>query len=134
MLVVYRQDEENRASPIEYLERWHLHNELFGDGVQFMGLIEENRRLRMVIQQPAIMGSPATDEQINEFFIQRGWRRFSVGDDVAYFDPERNIVISDTHRANMILMADGLIAPIDLRVQPISGALLDCVARACRSK
>lgn len=68
MLVLYRQDEEERASPIAYLERWHLHNELFGDRVRFLGALEE----------------------------------------------------------------DGRLAPIDLRVQVLSGALLDYVVKACR--
>ena len=41
------------------------------------------------------------------------------------------IVISDTHRGNLILMDDGLLAPIDLRVQPLSGSLLDPVTQLC---
>jgi hypothetical protein len=67
LLVVHRPHEEHKASPIAYLERWHLHNEVF--------------------------------------------------------DPERKIVISDTHRGNIILMDDGLLAPIDLRVQAIATCL-----------
>jgi hypothetical protein len=55
-----------------------------------------------------------------------------VGGEIAYFDPVRKVVISDTHRANLIQMADGLLAPIDLRVQPLSGAMLDFVVKACR--
>jgi hypothetical protein len=66
--VVYRQDEETKASPIDYLERWQLHNAFFADQV-----------------------------------------------------------ISDTHRGNLILMSDGLLAPIDLRIQKLSGSLLDIV-------
>lgn len=132
MLVLYRQDEEKQASPIAYLERWHLHNELFGDHVRFLWVLEEDERLRLVIQQRAIEGEPATLEQINDFFTSNGWRRFTANGDVAYFDPERNVVISDTHRGNIILMNDGLLAPIDLRVQPLSGALLDYVIKACR--
>lgn len=132
MLVIYRQDEEEQASPIAYLERWHLHNELFGDRVRFLGALEADGRLRLIIQQQAIEGEPATLEQINDFFTGNGWRRFMANGEVAYFDPERNVVISDTHRGNIILMEDGLLAPIDLRVQPLSGALLDYVIKACR--
>ncbi|MDZ4403506.1 hypothetical protein [Prosthecobacter sp.] len=131
MLVIYRQDEEEQASPIAYLERWHLHNELFGDRVRFLGALEEEGRLRLIIQQQAIEGEPATLEQINDFFTANGWQRFTANGEVAYFDPERNVVISDTHRGNIILMDDGLLAPIDLRVQPLSGALLDYVVKAC---
>jgi hypothetical protein len=48
-------------------------------------------------------------------------------------DPERRLVVSDTHRGNIILMDDGLLAPIDLRVQPVSGSLLDTVTRLTAS-
>ena len=132
LLVLYRLDEEERASPIAYLERWHLHNELFGDSVRLLGVLEEGDRLRLVIEQPAIEGKPATLEQINEFFTSNGWRRFTTNNEVAYFDPEFQVVISDTHQGNLILMDDGLLAPIDLRVQLVSGALLDYVIKACR--
>jgi hypothetical protein len=132
MLVLHRQDEDERASPIAYLERWQLHNELFGDNVRFLGALEENGRLRMVIQQQAIEGEPATLEQIHAFFTGNGWKRFTANGEVAYFDPVRQVAISDTHRGNLILMEDGLLAPIDLRVQALSGALLDYVVKACR--
>ncbi|MDP1590138.1 MAG: hypothetical protein Q8M07_20460 [Prosthecobacter sp.] len=36
------------------------------------------------------------------------------------------------HQVSLILMDDGLLAPIDLRVQPLNGALLDYVIKACR--
>lgn len=129
--VLYQPDEDERASPIGYLERWQLHNELFGDSVTFLGALVEDGKLRLVIQQPAIEGEPATLEQINGFFTDNGWQRFAVNDDIAYFDRERQVVISDTHRGNLILMDDGLLAPIDLRVQPVDGALLDYVVKAC---
>ena len=128
----HRQDEDERASPIAYLERWQLHNELFGDSVRFLGTLEKDGRLRLIIQQQAIKGEPATLAQINDFFTGSGWRRFTANGEVAYFDPERQVVISDTHRGNLILMDDGLLAPIDLRVQPLTGALLDYVVKACR--
>jgi len=54
-----------------------------------------------------------------------------IGGNIAFFDPERQIVLSDTHRGNLILMDDGLLAPIDLRVQPLSGSLLDPVTQLC---
>lgn len=132
MLVLYRQDEDERASPIAYLERWHLHNELFGDNVRFLGALKQDDRLRLVIQQRAIEGEPATLEQIHDFFTSNGWKRFTANGEVAYFDLERHVAISDTHRGNIILMDDGLLAPIDLRVQALSGAMLDYVLKACR--
>ena len=131
LLVVHRPNEESQASPIDYLERWHLHNEIFGDEVIFLGVQRTDQGLRLLIRQPAIAGQPATDAQIQRFFLEAGWLRFVVDGNVAFFDPVRQIVISDTHRGNIILMDDGLLAPIDLRVQRVSGSLLDSVVNLC---
>ncbi|MGJ8642606.1 MAG: hypothetical protein ACSHX9_04290 [Luteolibacter sp.] len=133
MLVVHRFDEEPMASPIAYLERWSLHNQLFGDDVRFLGALQTDTGLRLLISQPAIAGIPATETQIQQFFADSGWLRFIIDGETAYFDPERRVVVSDTHRANLILMADGQLAPIDLRVQHLSGVLLDTVVRLCSS-
>jgi Serine/Threonine/Tyrosine Kinase found in polyvalent proteins len=131
LLVIHRPHEEPKASPVAYLERWHLHNRLFGDQVVFLGALRSDTGLRLLIRQPAIAGTPATGEEIRHFFTTSGWRPFVIDGNTAYFDPERQIVISDTHRGNLILMDDGLLAPIDLRVQPVSGTLLDTVTRLC---
>ena len=133
MRVVHRYDEDPKASPVAYLERWHLHNELFGDRVEFLGVLETDERMRLLIRQPAITGIPATLEQIDAFFTANGWLRFNTGGEIAFFDPERNVVISDTHRGNIILMDDGLLAPIDLRVEAISGSMLDTVVKLCQT-
>jgi len=129
LLVIHRPNEEHKASPIAYLERWSLHNELFGDEVRFLGALAADNGLRLLIQQPAIAGTPATDEEIQTYFTSSGWQRFIIEGNVAYFDPKRRVVISDTHRGNIILMDDGLFAPIDLRVQAVGGSLLDTVAK-----
>jgi len=131
LLVVHRPHEEHKASPIAYLERWHLHNEIFGDQVVFLGAVQTDTGLRLLIRQPAIAGTPATDEEIRRFFTDSGWLPFVIEGNIAFFDPERKIVISDTHRGNIILMDDGLLAPIDLRVQPLSDSLLDTVTKLC---
>lgn len=126
--VIHRSDEDSRASPVEYLERWHLHNEFFGDKVRFLGAVSSEKGLRLIIEQPAISGVPATDEQIRSFFTGSGWRPFIADGETAFFDPIHHLAISDTHRGNIILMEDGLLAPIDLRVQRLTGALLDIVS------
>ncbi|MEZ5325762.1 MAG: hypothetical protein R3F19_11955 [Verrucomicrobiales bacterium] len=129
--VIQRIDEDERASPIDYLERWQFHNQLFGDDVRFLGALDTDRGIRLLISQPAIAGEPATVEQIRTFFTSNGWRAFEAGGELAFYDPVHEIAISDTHRGNIVLMSDGLLAPIDLRVQRLSGSLLDAVLRLC---
>ena len=87
--------------------------------------------MRPAAHWSAIQRVPATLDQIHDFLTRSGWRRSALAGDTAYFDAQRNVVISDTHRGNIILMEDGLLAPIDLRVQPLRGALLDAVIKLC---
>lgn len=121
-LVVFRQDESSDASPIQYLERWSLHNEIFGDDVTFLGVVDTLDGMRLIIEQPAIAGVPADERQIRDFFEKTGWKPFQLHGNLAFYDPETQIVVSDTHPGNLILMADGLFAPIDLRVQRLTEA------------
>jgi len=100
-------------------------------GVSLQAQVEELRsRCEAVSRLQG--GSTYLYEDIAEFFTSTGWKRFTIDGNVAFFDPGRGIAISDTHRGNIILMDDGLFAPIDLRVQHLSGALLDTVAKLCR--
>lgn len=85
----------------------------------------------MVIRQPGIAGSPATEDEIRGFFGASGWLPFRIDGHTAYFDPARRIVFSDTHRGYLVRMSDGLLAPIDLRVQEINGARLDAARKWC---
>ena len=129
--VVYRADEEQRCSPIDYLERWRLHNEHFGDEVEFLGAWCEAEGWRLLIRQPAIAGQPVDAEQIAAFFTLNGWRPFSVDGNLAFYDAPNRLVISDTHPGNLVRMEDGLLAPIDLRVQVLNEALIDAVEALC---
>lgn len=129
--VIYRSDEDERSSPIQYLERWDLHNRHFGDRVEFSGVLRTADGLRLVIQQPAVAGKPASVEQIESFFTSNGWRPFSVDGNLAFYDPVRKIAVSDTHPGNLVMMEDGLLAPIDLRVQALDDVLTDAVEGLC---
>lgn len=132
--VLYRQDEDERCSPIEYLERWHWHNECFGDQVEFWGVCRVNEGIRLAIRQPAIEGTPMDVPEIAAFFTSNGWQPFSVDGNLAFYDSQRRMAISDTHPGNLIRMADGLAAPIDLRVQLLDDVLADAVEELCREE
>ncbi|MEO0416319.1 MAG: hypothetical protein AAF226_15340, partial [Verrucomicrobiota bacterium] len=119
-LVVYRQGEECDASPIQYLERWHLHNVMFGDDIEFLGVVDSPAGMRMMIEQPAIAGFPADEIQIRSFFEDSGWQAFQSDGNLAFYDSKTHIAISDTHPGNLILMANGVFAPIDIRVQKLT--------------
>lgn len=131
MKVLHRVHEERKASPIDYLERWSLHNEFFGDTVEFIGVLEDQNGIRLVIEQQAILGTPASDDSIRNFFTSNQWLPFIIENQQAFFDPKHDIVISDTHRGNLVQLPNGLLAPIDLRVQRVHGSLRNAVRNLC---
>jgi hypothetical protein len=130
--VINRHDEDNRCLPCEYFERWVLHNELFGDDVSIVGAFETLEGIRTILLQKAIKGSPTSEPRIKQFFVGNGWTEFRSGDECAWFDESRNLVVSDTHPGNLIETPDGALVPIDFRIQPVAGAILDAVRQMIR--
>jgi hypothetical protein len=80
-----------------------------------------------LIRQPAICGVPASDIEIDSFFKEVDWLPFEIEGERAYYVPSDAIVISDTHRGNLIKLPDGLLVPIDLRLQKVTGSLHQAV-------
>ncbi len=129
--VLQRNNEEEKASPIDYLERWHLNNSHFGDDVRFLGVVKYDDDIRILIDQPAIMGMPAKESEVKTYFKDNGWKPFSINNNLAFYDSKLNLVISDTHPANLIKMGNGLLAPIDLRIEYLADSLVSTVERLC---
>ena len=128
--VVYRDEGDRYAHPLQYLERWLLHNAMFGDAVEWLGCFRATEdQFSILIRQPAIVGSPASETEIDLFFREVAWKPFEIGGELAYFAPDEKVVVSDTHRGNLIKMKDGLLVPIDLRLQRMEGPLLDAVLK-----
>ena len=125
--VIYRSDEDNHCNPCDYFERWVLHNEIFGDDVDILGAFNTVGGIRTVLIQRAIKGNPASLAEITAFFRGNEWRPFRTSDGRAWFDEKRLLVVSDTHQGNLIETEDKVMVPIDFRIQPVSGAILDAV-------
>ena len=92
LLVLQRPHEDAQASPIDYFERWHLHNQLFGDDIRFLGVLEVGEQIRVLIRQPAIAGKPATLENIRDFFTNNGWSPFEVDGELAFYDSDTKLL------------------------------------------
>lgn len=67
------------------------------------------------------------DEHEVWFLLGNGWRRFQANGNTAWLDETRSLVVSDTHQGNLIQTGDGVLVPIDFRIQTVSGAMLDAV-------
>ncbi|MDR1192138.1 MAG: hypothetical protein LBK60_10855 [Verrucomicrobiales bacterium] len=60
------------ASPLQYLERWRVHNYLFNDDVRLVGLKKVSPGInRIVISQADVIGEPATWEQLEDTFVRK---------------------------------------------------------------
>ena len=61
------------ATPIEYLDRLQLANDLFGDDIQLLGVLDAGSGMQVVTSQPTIRGEPPEPEQIAEFMQALGF-------------------------------------------------------------
>jgi len=64
-----------KATPIEYLRRLDLQNELFGDDIQIIGLTRANR---FVITQPTLRGGEPSENEIRDVLQEAGWQYFPI--------------------------------------------------------
>lgn len=108
-----------QASPLEYLERIVLFNELFGDDIRVVGFIAEPEPA-IVTTQPVIRGRDASPMEITAFMATLGFAPLEEvivgrGDSASYFRAADGVAAFDAHGENVIAGQDG-VAPIDLFV------------------
>ena len=112
------------ATPLEYLDRLALHNELFGRSVEFLGLVRWKDSWSMVISQIFLRGAKPTIAQIQSYMAANGFRK--LGDENAYFRAQDSISVFDAHSRNFVL-TEGVPVPFDVlpqRVDPRTAAML----------
>jgi len=105
----------SEGTPIGYLERLRLCNEVFGDQITLLG-VEECRPgvIRVVTAQPAIRGQPAEAEDIAQFFMASGFEKRRRNYNTVWFRPADGIIASDTHGGNVLRTPDGALVAIDV--------------------
>jgi len=108
-----------QATPLEYLERLGIFNEVFGDDIRIVGVIA-GPEPAIVTTQPVIHGRDATAAEITVFMSALGFAEVpgviaGRRDSVSYFRASDGAAAFDAHGENVIASATGL-APIDLFV------------------
>ena len=99
------------ATPLEYLERLRLHNELVPGINRLEGIIcQANDDLAVVTSQPRFDIHPVSAEEITDWFAAQGFRRVT---DSAYYREEDNLGIFDAHDKNVVRAGEILI-PFDV--------------------
>ena len=121
------------ATPLEYLDRLLLQNEVFGDDIRLLGIIDKARGMHVVTSQPDIDGGLVTLEEIVAFMAASGFTRIDAvrlghEDALAFYRPADGLAVFDCHVGNFIKSGPHVV-PIDLIVQragPVLLAALGC--------
>ncbi len=105
----------SEGTPVAYLERLRLCNEILGDQITLLG-VEECRPgvIRVVTAQPAVEGQPATAQEIAQFFIASGFEKHRYGWNTVWFRSLDGIIASDTHGGNVLRTESGSLVAIDV--------------------
>ena len=106
------------ATPLEYLDRLTLHNELFGDDMSFLGLVRQEKGWSLVSSQIFLRGEKPSIAQIAAFMAENGFRKLC--DENAYFRQSDHLAVFDAHARNFVLV-DGIPVPFDVIPQYVSG-------------
>ena len=104
------------ATPLEYLDRLALHNQLFGRSVEFLGLVRWKGFWSMVISQIFLRGTKPSLAQIQSYMEANGFHK--LGDENAYFRVEDSIAVFDAHSRNFVF-TDGVPVPFDVLPQRV---------------
>ena len=105
------------ATPLEYLERLALVNEVFADDVRLEGVITGEREA-IITSQPVVRGRSATPDEISQWMALLG---FSVVENViagrrdsaSFFRASDGVAAFDAHGENVLTNGEQ-VAPIDL--------------------
>ncbi|MBE7493755.1 MAG: ATP-binding cassette domain-containing protein [Verrucomicrobiaceae bacterium] len=107
----YLDGEAVPALPLDYLERWHLQNEIFGDTVEFEGVMQSASGSSLVVSQAWLTGEVPTDDEISECLRQFGFQPTALPE--CYYSPSRDQAAMDCHDGNFVKAGDWVI-PIDI--------------------
>jgi DNA ligase (NAD+) len=124
--VVFRPEESSRVikltippnfgaqgGVIAYLANLDAANHIFGDDIQFHGVLETIRGPSLVTSQPFIAGSEPEPAEVEAWFVAAGFK--AIGHN-RWQHPVTRAEIADTHVGNLIKTEDGELIPIDLQV------------------
>lgn len=105
------------AMPSEYLDRLALQNRIFHDDIRLERIVANHGKPIIIISQPAIKGTVATQAALDELMAAKSYERLSDG---AYYYEKAGLLIFDLFPRNAIQVADGTIYPIDPVIQRIT--------------
>lgn len=112
------------ATPLEYLERLHLQNQLVPGLNRLEGVLDPGDDLAVVISQPRFDLVPVTQPEIDAWFERLGFVKVT---ECGYYRAEDNLGIFDAHTKNLVRFHDDLI-PFDVIPCRPAGGFLQFIA------
>ncbi len=104
--------EPSPALPVEYLERWQLQNDLFGDVAELEGVLIAPAGVSLVISQPWIVGGAPSVDEIRELLGIAEFLPTTVPE--SYYSARLQLALMDCHEGNFVKTPEGLVVPIDV--------------------
>lgn len=120
------------ALPLEYLDRLQLANELFGDDIQLLGIIEGPAGMQVVTSQPTVCGEPPLQEEIAAYFEAAGFAMLPPvvvrnSGALSFLRESDGVAAFDCHAGNFFV-SEGQLLPIDVIVVRANERLLNALA------
>lgn len=112
------------ATPLEYLERLHLQNQLVPGLNHLEGILDQGDDLAVVTSQPRFDLVPVTQPEIDVWFARLGFAKVT---ECGYYRAEDNLGIFDAHTKNLVRFQDDLI-PFDVIPCRPAGGFLQFIA------
>ena len=113
------------VSPLIYLERVDLHNQLVPDLNHLEGILSQaDGDLAIVTSQPRFDIVPVTEAEIDAWFAAQGFQRVTHS---GYYREEDNLGVFDAHDKNVIRAGDTLV-PFDVIPRRPAGGFLKFIA------
>ncbi len=122
----------SEGTPVGYLQRLILQNEVFGDDIRLESFCETRPGVyQTVTSQPAIEGRPAEQEEIRVFFLNAGFRMARLRGKPVWYREEDRIACSDTHGGNLLMTKEGRLIAIDVPAMFAASDDIEPLEEAC---
>ncbi|MCB1062480.1 MAG: hypothetical protein KDN20_06120 [Verrucomicrobiae bacterium] len=102
-----------RGNVAAYVRNLQWSNQLFGDDIRLVGVLEAEAGPMIVTTQPYTEGTEPEIEEIQAWFLDQGYESCGYNQ---WRHPETGAVIADAHQGNLIKTEAGDLIPIDLQV------------------
>ena len=113
------------ATPLEYLERLDLHNQLVPGLNVLEGIfVQADGDMAIVTSQPRFDIVPVTEAEIDIWFAAQGFKKIAHS---AYYREEDNLGVFDAHNKNVV-RAGELLVPFDVIPCRPAGGFLEFIA------